>query len=168
MLWRTLQPEVETVLREIIRTAKPFFRDGTKPFWHLISCFSPCYKNTEAFSSECFENSICTRLSCCIRSTCNAFLGDMRFAVNDHEEHLTLIFFQCFCAQSLGCLMEAHISRLLLSKGYVLVNCLQQNLAFSWISLSNGTNWCLMDLISYTWLLPNLASSWQWGLSLGA
>lgn len=36
--------------------------------------------------------------------------------------------------------MDAHISRLLLAKGYVIVNCLQQNLAFSWISLSNGTN----------------------------
>ncbi|TRZ25728.1 hypothetical protein HGM15179_001314 [Zosterops borbonicus] len=56
------------------------------------------------------------------------------------KNRLMLIFFQSFCALPLGCLMEAHVSRLLLSKGYVIVNCLRQDLAFSWISLSNGTN----------------------------
>lgn len=68
------------------KNCKAFLQRWYQAIWHLISCFSRCYKNTEAFSSECFENSICTRLSCCIRSACNAFLGDMWFAVNDHEE----------------------------------------------------------------------------------
>lgn len=68
------------------------------------------------------------------------FLGTCDLQLMIMKNHLMLIFSQSFCALPLGCLMEAHISRLLLSKGYVILNCLRQDLAFSWISLSNGTN----------------------------
>lgn len=68
------------------------------------------------------------------------FLGMCDLQLMIMKNHLVLIFFQYLCAQPLGCLMEAHVSGLLLSRGYVTVNCLRQNLAFSWISLSNGTN----------------------------
>lgn len=68
------------------------------------------------------------------------FLGRSVLQLMIMKNHLMLIFFQSLCTQPLGCLTGAHISRLLLSKGYVIVNCLRQNLAFSRISLSNGTN----------------------------
>lgn len=73
-----------SLLREI-KAAKAFFRAGIKPFWHLISHLFHCYKTIGTFSSECFEISICTRLSCYIKNACIAFLGEVRFAANDHK-----------------------------------------------------------------------------------
>lgn len=85
VLWRTLQLKVESVLRKIVRAAKAFFRAGMKPLWHLISHLFHCYKTIGAFSSECFEISICVRLSRYIKSACNTFPGEVWFGANEHE-----------------------------------------------------------------------------------